>query len=332
MMPLVAELAPPRRRAMMISIVFGGLFSGVLLARILSGVITQFTGWRAIYFLSFGLQYLLLALLFLFFPDYPSVNPEGISYVRILATILRLPTRQPLLVQTSLVAFFGSATFVSYWTTLTFLLASDPFRLSTLAVGLFALVGMPPFLLNPVLSHYVADRYHPAYACLLALFLGLAGVLVGTYVGTFSLAGPILMGLLVDLGMIMSQTACRTQLVAVEPKARNRVNTVFMVAGFVGMLVGTAVGNRLYAMGGWHYSGAAEIGFLVAAIVVCVARGPHETRWVGWRGGWGRRARDETPDEIREEVDGDAEQSEVGAIGQVIREEEKDSGESGKPR
>ncbi len=94
------------------------------------------------------------------------------------------------------------------------------------------------------------------------------------------------MGLLVDMGMIMGQTACRTRIAAVEPHARNRVNTVFMAAGFVGMLVGTAVANRLYAEGGWHYSGAAEIAFLVVALILSVAIGPHETGWIGWSGGW----------------------------------------------
>ncbi len=286
MLPLVAELAPPRRRAMMISVVFAGLFSGVLLARILSGVVTQFSSWRTIYFVSFGLQYIIFILLFLFFPDYPSVNPDGVSYLQILWTIIRIPMRQPLLVQTSLISFLSSATFVSFWTTLTFLLASDPFNLSTLAIGLFALIGLPPFFINPVLSHRIADRYHPFYSLLIGLFLALTGVVVGTFVGTFSLAGPIIMGLLVDMGMIMSQTACRTMLVVVEPQARNRVNTVFMVSGFVGMLAGTAVGNRLYAEGGWHYSGGAGIAFVGAAILVSLARGPHETRWVGWSGGW----------------------------------------------
>ncbi len=286
MLPLVAELAPPKRRTMMISIVFGGLFMGVLFARILSGVVTQFAGWRTIYFVAFGLQYLLLILLFLFFPDYPSVNPDGVSYFQILWTIIRIPMRQPLLVQTSLISFFGSAAFVSFWTTLTFLLASDPFDFSTLAIGLFAFVGMPPFLLNPFLSHHITNRYHPTYACLLALFIALAAILVGTFIGTFSLAGPVVMGIFIDLGLIMSQTACRTQLVTVEPKARNRVNTVFMVAGFCGMLTGTAVSNSLYAQGGWHFSGAAEAGFIGAAILVNLARGPKETGWVGWSGGW----------------------------------------------
>lgn len=33
-------------------------------------------------------------------------------------------------------------------------------------------------------------------------------------------------------------------------------------------------------------SGSANVGFICAALLICVLRGPHETRWIGWRGGW----------------------------------------------
>lgn len=285
-LPLVAFLAVPERRAKMISIIAGGLFTGILLARVLSGVITEYASWRIVYWISFGVQYLLLAFLFLFLPDYPAVNKSGnITYFRILYTIFTIPLRQPILVQTSMQAFFVAAVFVSYWTVLTFLLSST-FHLSTLAIGLFALVGLPPFLVNPFLSSHITDRYHPTHSAILAIMIAMVGVVIGTFVGTFSLSGPVIQGLLVDLGFVMSQTANRSLLATVEPSARNRINTVYTVSTFCGMLMGTAVGNDLYALGGWHYSGGASIAFLGAALVVGIVRGPHETGWVGWKGGW----------------------------------------------
>lgn len=218
---------------MMISVVFGGLFGGVLVARILSGIVTQASGrWRTMYFAAFGIQYLLLVLLFFYFPDYPADNkppqrpqrqqnpgaaeevaldrPSSssltaviTSYPHILASILTIPTRQPVLVQTALGSFFANASFVSFWTTLTFLLA-DPrgaYNLPTLTIGLFALIGMPPFIINPFISHRLVNRTSPIHAALVSLLIMLVGVLVGTFVGTFSLAGPIIMGFLIDLGM-----------------------------------------------------------------------------------------------------------------------------------
>lgn len=49
--------------------------------------------------------------------------------------------------------------------------------------------------------------------------------------------------------------------------------------------MGTTVGNRLYAEGGWIHSGVANICFILAALTVSLLRGPWETRWFGWRGG-----------------------------------------------
>ncbi len=284
-LPLVAQLAPATRRATMIAVVSGGLFTGMLLARIIAGIVTEYENWRIVYWIAFGLQYLIFFALLLFLPDYPAVNAD-ISYSKILYTVITIPFRQPLLVQASMIAFFVGATFISYWTVLTFLLSSPTFNLSTLVIGLFAFVGMPPFLINAILSRLITDRYHPSYSAILAIIVGLFGVIIGTFVGTFSLAGPLIQGLLVNLSLIWSQTANRAQLATVEPSARNRVNTVYTVCTFCGMLMGTAVGNNLYTRGGWHYSGGASIAFLGFAFIVAVIRGPHEKGWIGWRGGW----------------------------------------------
>ncbi|EPE08711.1 major facilitator superfamily transporter [Ophiostoma piceae UAMH 11346] len=287
MLPLVAELAPVKRRAMMISVIFGGIFMGLLFARIISGIVTEYTSFRTIYFVALGIQYLLFVLLFFLLPDYPSVNPEGISYFRMLYSMVHIAMRQPLLVQMSIIGFFMNAAYVGYWTTLTFLLSSPPFNLNTLDIGLFALIGMPPFFINPHLIHHLTKYLHTSYAYIIGLMIAMIGIFIGTFVGTFSLAGPIVMGILIDMGLILSQTGCRTRLVTIEPKARNRVNTIFMVSSFSGMLMGTSVCNKLYATGGWHYSGYAGIAFIVAALVIGLARGPHEMHWVGYRGGWG---------------------------------------------
>lgn len=56
--------------------------------------------------------------------------------------------------------------------------------------------------------------------------------------------------------------------------------------------MGTAVGNRLYAQGGWVWSGSFNIAFIGVAIIVGVIRGPRETGWVGWSKGWSIRKDD----------------------------------------
>jgi hypothetical protein len=62
-----------------------------------------------------------------------------------------------------------------------------------------------------------------------------------------------------------------------------------MLSTFCGQLIGTAAGNRIYASSGWIGSGSASVGFIGAALLVMLVRGPWEEHWAGWRGGWSMR-------------------------------------------
>jgi predicted MFS family arabinose efflux permease len=288
MLPLVGELAPPNRRATAISIVVSGLLLGILIARLLSGIIAAYSSWRNVYWMSFALQYVILFLLWLFMPDYPPTN-VNINYFRILWSILEIVVKEPLLVQACLMGFFCSSTFTSFWTTLTFLLSGDPYHYSTIIIGLFALAGMVPMTVGPFFARFFTDRFGTYTSLLIGEFTILAAIIVGTYTGKFTVAGPILQAIFLDWGQQIAQIANRTAIYGVDPKKSNRINTAYMVSMFCGQLMGTAAGNQLYAQGGWIRSGSASVGFVGAAIVLCLVRGPHEKGWIGWHGGFAFR-------------------------------------------
>ena len=297
MLPLVGDLAPVHRRATALSIVTSGLLLGLLIARLLSGVVTEYTSWRNIYWLAFALQYFIFILLWFFLPNYPSTNPNGLNYFKMLWSIIAMLFKHPVLMQASLVGFCTSTTFTSFWTTLTFLLAGEPYNYSPLYIGLFALVGIFAMLFGPPYSRLVIDRFVPHFAVIVGELICFTGIAIGTFTGTFTVAGPVIQAFMTDFGLQTTQIANRTAIYAIEPKARNRTNTAFMVSVFVGQIVGTSVGNTLYAQGGWHRSGSASLGFIGAALCFCFAKGPWEKGWVGWRGGWGIRRRDLGPKE-----------------------------------
>ncbi|KAI1380452.1 MFS general substrate transporter [Hypoxylon crocopeplum] len=284
MFPLAVQYAPLRHRATMISVVMSGLVFGVLVARLLSGIVTQYTSWRNVYWVSFGLQVVAWGFLFLFMPDYPVLSP-GTSYPGILLKIIKMPFQKPILTQMSLIAFLTMGMFTSFWTTLTFQLA-DVFHLSTLAIGLFALIGISPVFLNPVVSRLLISRIHPHGTLIIAHLITLVAICIGTWVGTFSLAGPVIWAFLGDLGMNTIIVANRVAIAHVDPTAQNAVNSVYMVHTFCGQLFGTAVGNALYANGGWTWTGAFNVAQMVAGLLILALRGPHEKGWIGWRGGW----------------------------------------------
>ncbi len=215
--------------------------------------------------------------------------------------------KHPVLVQACLVGFCTSTTFTSFWTTLTFLLAGEPYNFSPLYIGLFALIGIFSMCFGPPYSRFVIDRFVPLFSVINGELICITGISIGTYTGTFTLAGPVIQAFMTDFGLQTTQIANRTAIYAIEPKARNRVNTAFMVSVFIGQIVGTSVGNTLYAQGGWHKSGSASVGFIGAALCFCFARGPWEKGWVGWRGGWGIRRRDLGPKETVDQQGQDTE-------------------------
>ncbi|KXJ92129.1 membrane protein [Microdochium bolleyi] len=291
MLPLVGDLAPPEKRAASLSIVVSGLSLGMLIARILAGIVSNYTDWRNIYWLALGAQYLTLLILFLTLPDYPAKN-SGLNYFKALWGIVVIAATEPLLLQACLIGFAMSAAFTSFWTTLTFLLSSPPYGFSSLEIGLFALMGVVVIVVAPIWSRLITDRFTLLWSVVWGITIDLVGVIVGTFIGRFTIAGPIVQGIMMDSGAIFAHTANRANVYSLDPKARNRINTAYMVFSFAGQLTGTAVGNRLYAEGGWTWSSGCNIAFLGAGLLMAIARGPREKGWLGWAGGWSIRRDD----------------------------------------
>ena len=59
-LPLVGDLAPPEKRAQALSLVVSGNPAGMLVARLLSGIATEYTSWRIVYWIMFAIQYLIV--------------------------------------------------------------------------------------------------------------------------------------------------------------------------------------------------------------------------------------------------------------------------------
>ena len=174
-------------------------------------------------------------------------------------------------------------------------MASPPYEYSNLIIGLFALVGVGSICCGPFYSRYVIDKFIPLFSVIIGELICLTGITIGTYTGTFTVAGPVIQAFAIDLGLQIAQISNRSAIFVIRPTARNRINTAYMVSVFCGQLMGTAVGNQLYSEGGWVRSGSASVGFIGAALVVCFVKGPWEKRYVGWRGGWSLRRRDLGP-------------------------------------
>lgn len=87
---------------------------GVLLARVLAGIIANFATWRIVYWLALGLQALLLVLLYFKLPDYPAKN-KHMTYWSILFSMAKFTVTEPVLVQAVIVNMLSMACFTNFW-------------------------------------------------------------------------------------------------------------------------------------------------------------------------------------------------------------------------
>ncbi|KAJ7065830.1 major facilitator superfamily domain-containing protein [Mycena amicta] len=298
MIPLAADLAPPERRASALSVVMSGLAFGILIARVIAGIIAQFTSWRVVYYFAIGVQCLVLFAGYLLLPDYPAKNPH-LSYFGILRSMAVFAYTEPVLVQACLVNLASCACFTNFWVTLTFLLGGPPYFYSTLTIGLFGVVGIFGVAMGPFAGR-VIDRLVPWYASLAGVLILFAfqGIQVAAGDKSPAVIVVVIMGL--DVFRQALQMSLATSVFSIEASARARLNALFVLSLFIGQLMGTSAGTKVFTRYGWRAAAALNIGFYAWVLVVIVLRGPHCRRytWVGWEGGWeARRSRVANVDE-----------------------------------
>ncbi|KAJ7263075.1 MFS DHA1 protein [Mycena rebaudengoi] len=285
LIPFTADLAPENRRATFMSIVFSGLLMGVLLARVLSGIIAQFSSYRNIYWMGMGGQFTFLIVLYFITPDSPVKNKD-LSYFQILHTMAKFAVTEPALIQGCLIFFCNSAIFSGFWVTMTFLLDGPPYHYSTLVIGLFGLVGMMGIAMSPVVGRLV-DGLVPWMTTFVAIMQVVLSQIIQTFAGEINIGAVIVATILLDLGGQATQVSMTAGIFSIAPDARARLNALLILSIFLGQVMGTAVGTKLYAEGGYKLSSEIRIAFGGLELLFLVLRGPHVARktWIGWNGG-----------------------------------------------
>ncbi|KAF9047828.1 major facilitator superfamily domain-containing protein [Panaeolus papilionaceus] len=285
LIPLAADLAPAHKRASAISVVFSGLLFGILIARVLAGIISEFVSWRVVYYFALGVQSLVLVGCYLLLPDYPSKNKD-LTYFRILWTMAKFAVTEPILIQACFVNLASSACFSNFWVTLTFLLGGPPYHYSTLVIGLFGLIGMAAVSMGPVGGYFI-DRLVPWYASLFCVFMLLIFQAVQTAAGGINIAAVILATIGLDTFRQVLQVSLSTAILSIDAAARARLNAVAILSIFIGQVIGTSVGTEIFVKFGWRASAALSMGFYGFQVFVLLIRGPHCKRftWLGYEGG-----------------------------------------------
>jgi len=260
--PLAAHHATPGERGRVIGLVMGGVLVGILLARTVSGFVGGAFGWRAVYGLAAAVMVALGVALWRLLPESPPVAAH--RYPALLASLWTLLRDEAELRETSLIGAMVFGAFSAFWTTLAFFLEGPPYHAGAEAAGLFGLVGAAGALAAPVVGR-LADRRGPRFATGVALLVALASFGLLAALGTV-LAGLVAGVVLLDVGVQSAHVSNLARVHALDPAARSRRNTVYMVAYFVGGALGTGLGVRAWARAGWAGVSIAGAGFVLAAL------------------------------------------------------------------
>jgi predicted MFS family arabinose efflux permease len=247
LVPYAAELATEEQRGRVVGTVMSGLLLGILLARTFSGLIAEAAGWRAVYVVAGVIVIVLAAVLN---RRLPSERPRpSINYSQLLASVIHLMRTEPVLRLRAALGALVFATFNVIWTSLAFLLVAAPYHYSEAVIGLFGLLGAAGAAAASF-SGRLADRGLERFVS------GGSLVLIVASMGLLALASHHLWALIVgillaDLGIQAVHIQNQHLIFAIQPSARSRLNTGYMVTYFVGGAIGSAGTGVAYGIGGW---------------------------------------------------------------------------------
>ena len=251
--PAAATLAPAEHRGRVVGTVMTGLLLGILLSRVVSGIIAEQFGWRAVFVAAAGSIALLGAALWRGLPRFTPTTDLG--YGQLLGSLVTLWGNHPGLRRAAIAQGLLSLGFSAFWSTLAVMLHGAPFHLGAAAAGAFGLAGAAGALVAPVAGR-IADRRGPAM--MTRLGAGLAVVSFAAMALSPLLPEGARLWLLVasaigfDLGVQASLIAHQTIVYGIDPAARSRLNAVLMVGMFIGMAAGATLGSQALAAWGWN--------------------------------------------------------------------------------
>ncbi len=263
LVPMTAHLAKPAERGSKIGFVMSGLLLGILLSRTISGFIGAHFGWRAMFYIAAGIMVLLWVLLFFLLPE---VEPEykG-TYKALMASLLTLVKKEPGLRIASVRGALCFACFMAFWTTLVFLLKHN-FNKGSDVAGLFGLVGAFGAIAAGLMGK-LSDKMDAYKLSSFTLLLIVISFVVFFFSGN-SMAGLILGVIILDLGVQATHISNQSLIYALQPQARNRINTIYMVTYFIGGGIGTWLASLAWDHYGWD--GVCIVGMGLSLIAVTV--------------------------------------------------------------
>lgn len=256
-----AALAPHAERGRVVGIVTSGIIVGILLARTISGTVSDLFGWRSVYIVSAVATLVIVTLLAKVLPRQEN-PPAGMAYLRLIGTVFTLFVEEPVLRVRAILALLIFTAITILWTPMVLPLSAPPFSLSHTEVGLFGLAGAMGAI-GAARAGRLADRGHAQRTTGIALGIMFASWLPIALL-PHSLWGLIIGVVTIDFALQSVHVANQSLIYRVRPEARSRLTAGYMIFYSIGCATGSIGSTLVYARAGW--TGVCLLGAAMSAV------------------------------------------------------------------
>ena len=262
--PMAGLFSRPLEKSRNMGFVLSGLLTGVLAARVISGYLGGWLGWR----LMFGIAAVIMLSSLLVTLRMMPVMQSSFSgtYRALIATVGKIYMSHRNMRLYSLRAAFSFGSMMAIWSCMAFHLAGEPFHAGSDMVGLLGLCGVAGAVAASGVGKYI-PRYGITKISCLGHVLQLSAWLVAYFLGNYYF-GLILAIILVDIGAQCLQLSNQSGCLKEVPEASNRANTIFMTSLFAGGSIGTFCAGVAWDGLGWLGVCATGIAFAFCSIAI----------------------------------------------------------------
>ena len=232
----------PERLGHVTAILTAGVIFGILVARVGAGVVAEYWGWRAVYWIASGL---------------PTIMEKGVRdkdasrlpYLGLIASLLALARERREILLSGAIQGIGFGQFIALWLGLALHLTAPDMGYGTDVVGYLAGFAAISVFSTPYWGR-LADRIGPRKARVRFAIVQMLGIsLLWPFGGSlWLLMIPILIGNIV--GPAIDVTS-RMTFLSQEPALRTRLTTIYIVMMFIGGSIGSIAGTSLFDAFGW---------------------------------------------------------------------------------
>lgn len=258
-----ASAAAPHEQGRVVGAAQGGVFIGLLLARVFAGGVSDLTGWRGVYFCA-AVSMLGIALPLWWRLPSLTTTPRKPGYPRLIASMASLLRQEKVLQVRGMLALFMFAAFNIFWSALVLPLSAPPYGYSRTAIGAFGLAGAAGALLATHAGRW-ADQGHAQRTSAAAL---LALVLAWWPLSLMDRSlGALVVGIvLLDLGGQALHVTNQSLIFRTRPEAHGRLVGLYMLFYALGSGLGGIASTIAYAHAAWD--GVCALGATVSLLAL----------------------------------------------------------------